>query len=76
MAGVEEAPAKVQEAHAKQEDIMIAHGHIDTGPPPAVRTVEDEQLDTQRSGAGFLSFMLFPLISIAAIAFAAYELVR
>lgn len=57
---------------------MIAHANIDTGPPPAdgTATFDETMLDRQRGGGGFLSFMLFPLISIAAIAFAAFELVR
>jgi hypothetical protein len=56
---------------------MIAQGHIDTGPPPSQTLgYEDTVLDRQRGGGGFLSFLLFPLISIAAIAFAAVELVK
>ena len=56
---------------------MIAQGNIERGPPPAETGAYDaEMLDRQRSGGGFLGIMLFPLISIAAIAFAAYELMR
>jgi hypothetical protein len=57
---------------------MIAHGKIETGPPivDTAGSYDDPLLETQRSGSGFLSFMLFPLIALAAIAFAAYELVR
>jgi len=57
---------------------MITNGHVETGPPTADKALklERQMLDTQRSSAGFLSFMLFPLIAIAAIAFVAYELVR
>lgn len=50
---------------------MIAQ-NIDTRPPPA----EAADYDRQRGGGGFLSFMLFPMISIVAIAYAAFELVR
>lgn len=61
----------------KQEDIMIAQGNIERGPPAADTVVfEDPFIERQRSGAGFLSFLLFPMISIAAIAFAAVELIR
>jgi hypothetical protein len=56
---------------------MIAQGNIERGPPPADTTAfDDSLLNRQRGGGGFLSFMLFPMISIAAIAFAAFELVR
>jgi hypothetical protein len=55
---------------------MIAHGNINAGPPPADNTFYDETLDRQRGGGGFLSFLLFPVISIAAIAFAAVELMH
>lgn len=56
---------------------MIAHGNINTGPPPAEAAgYDDTMFDRQRGGGGFLSFLLFPLISLAAIAFAAFELVR
>jgi hypothetical protein len=56
---------------------MIAQGNIDRG-PPAVETAvfEDPFTERQRGGGGFLSFLLFPMISIAAIAFAAIELIR
>jgi hypothetical protein len=55
---------------------MIARGNIDAGSTPADFSAYDETLDRQRGGGGFLSFLLFPMISIAAIAFAAFELVR
>jgi len=55
---------------------MIARGNIDTGPPTQTMGYDDAVLDRQRGGGGFLSFLLFPMISIAAIAFAAFELMR
>jgi hypothetical protein len=57
---------------------MIAQGNVDTGPPTAdaISAFDEALLDRQRSGAGILTFMLFPMISIAAIAFAAFELIR
>ena len=38
--------------------------------------IDNRQLETQRSGGGFLSLMMFPLIALAALAFAAAELVK
>jgi hypothetical protein len=55
---------------------MIAHGNINTVPPQAEMSVYDDTLDRQRGGGGFLSFLLFPMISIVAIAYAAFELMR
>jgi hypothetical protein len=56
---------------------MVADGTTETGPPMADTTkmLDNPMDETQRSGGGFLGLMLFPLIAIAAIAFAAYELV-
>ena len=57
---------------------MIAQGNIERGPPSADTSTsfDEAMLDRQRGGGGFMSFMLFPMISIAAIAFAAFELIR
>ena len=57
---------------------MIAQGNIERGPPSADTSTsfDEAMLDRQRGGGGFMSFMLFPIISIAAIAFAAFELLR
>lgn len=38
--------------------------------------VDDRQLETQRSGGGFLALLMFPLIAFAALAFAAAELAK
>ena len=54
---------------------MIAQ-NIDTRRPPAEAAVDDADDDRQRGGSGFMSFMLFPMISIVAIVYAAFELVR
>lgn len=37
---------------------------------------DDGQFRTQRSGGGFLTLLMFPLIALAALAFAAYELAK
>lgn len=56
---------------------MVAQGNIDTGPPTADGVVfEDPFAERQRGGRGFLSFLIFPMISLAAIVFAAVELIR
>jgi len=44
--------------------------------PPTETASYDADYDRQRGGGGFMSFMLFPMISIIAIAYAAFELVR
>jgi hypothetical protein len=65
------------EARSARRKVMTARADINTGPPPAQTLgYDDDLLDRQRGGGGFLSFMLFPLISIAAIAFAAFELMH
>ena len=38
--------------------------------------IDDRQFETQRSGGGFLTLLMFPLIALAALAFAASELAR
>ena len=38
--------------------------------------IDDRQLETQRSGGGFLTLLMFPLIALAALAFAASELAK
>jgi len=38
--------------------------------------IDDRQFETQRSGGGFLTLLMFPLIALAALAFAAAELAK
>ena len=38
--------------------------------------IDDHQLNTQRSGGGFLTLLLYPLIAFSALAFAAAELAK
>lgn len=38
--------------------------------------IDDGQLETQRTGGGFLTLLMFPLIALAALAFAAAELAK
>lgn len=38
--------------------------------------VDDRQLETQRSGGGFLTLLMFPLIALTALLFAASELAK
>lgn len=38
--------------------------------------IDDRQLETQRSGGGFLTLLMFPLIALAALVFAASELAK
>lgn len=38
--------------------------------------IDDGQFQSQRSGGGFLSLLMFPLITFAALAFAAAELAK
>lgn len=38
--------------------------------------IDDSQFQTQRSGSGFLTLLMFPLIALAALAFAAAELAK
>ena len=38
--------------------------------------VDERQFETQRSGGGFLTLLMFPLIALAALAFAASELAK
>jgi hypothetical protein len=38
--------------------------------------IDDRQLEVQRSGGGFLTLLLFPLIAFAALVFAAAELAK
>lgn len=38
--------------------------------------IDDRQLETQRSGGGFLTLLMFPLIALAALPFAAAELAK
>jgi hypothetical protein len=38
--------------------------------------IDDSQFHTQRSGGGFLTLLMFPLIAFAALAYAAAELAK
>lgn len=38
--------------------------------------IDENQFRTQRSGGGFLTLLMFPLIAFAALAFAAVELAK
>lgn len=38
--------------------------------------IDERQFATQRSGSGFLTLLMFPLIALAALAFAASELAK
>jgi hypothetical protein len=38
--------------------------------------IDDSQLNIQRSGRGFLTLLLYPLIAFSALAFAAAELAK
>ncbi|MBL0375535.1 hypothetical protein JJB09_26405 [Rhizobium sp. KVB221] len=55
---------------------MTIHAKLDPTSQPVeyAETYDDPVLDRQRGGYGVLSNVLFPLISIAAVLFAAYEL--
>jgi hypothetical protein len=62
---------------ATQEEVMAS---ITKAPPGSViidttGMGEDRMLDAQRSGFGVLSFLMFPMIAIAAIVIALYELI-
>lgn len=54
---------------------MITHSKTEMVPgPDGWAGIDDRQFEMQRSGGGFLSLMMFPMIALAALAFAAYEL--
>ena len=56
---------------------MITQSKTDTfAGPDGWAGVDDRQLDAQRSGGGFLTLLMFPLIAFAALAFAAAELAK
>ena len=44
--------------------------------PDGWADIDDRQFETQRSGGGFLTLLMFPLIALAALAFAASELAK
>ena len=44
--------------------------------PDSWAGVDDRQYGMQRSGGGFLTLLMFPLIALAALAFAAAELAK
>lgn len=44
--------------------------------PDAWAGIDERQFETQRSGGGFLPLLMFPLIALAALAFAAAELAK
>lgn len=48
---------------------------ITTGPDGWVG-MDEAHLQAQRSGGGFLTLLMFPLIALAALAFAAAELAK
>ncbi|MDH6267173.1 hypothetical protein M2360_002570 [Rhizobium sp. SG_E_25_P2] len=54
---------------------MAGASKIRPGPvyPDSTGMGEDRMLDAQRSGSGFLSFFLFPLIAVIAIVAALYQ---
>ena len=54
-------------AHSKTE--MMAR-------PDGWAGIDDGQFKTQRNGGGFLTLLMFPLIALAALAFAAAELAK
>lgn len=47
-----------------------------TAGPDGWAGVDDGQFKTQRNGGGFLTLLMFPLIALAALAFAAAELAK
>jgi hypothetical protein len=51
-----------------KSDVMVG--------PDGWAGIDDRQFETQRSGGGFLTLLMFPLIALAALAFAAAELAR
>jgi hypothetical protein len=55
--------------------IMASVSKIRPGPvhPDTTGMGEDRMLDAQRSGFGFISYLLFPLIAVIAFAAALYQ---
>jgi hypothetical protein len=47
-----------------------------TAGPEGWMGIDDRDLNTQRGGGGFLTLMLYPLIALSALAFAAAELAK
>lgn len=47
-----------------------------TGRPDGWVGIDDSDLHTQRSNGGFVTLLLFPLIALTALVFAAGELAR
>ena len=52
---------------SKTENTVAAEGWVG---------IDDSQFRAQRSGGGFLTLLMFPLIAIAALAYAAAELAK
>ncbi len=52
---------------SKTENTVAAEGWVG---------IDDRQFQAQRSGGGFLTLLMFPLIAIAALAYAAAELAK
>jgi hypothetical protein len=60
-----------------EEETMITRSKSDTvATPDGWAGVDDRQLETQRSGGGFLTLLMFPLIALTALLFAASELAK
>jgi hypothetical protein len=60
-----------------EEETMNTQSKTEMMPgPDGWAGIDNRQLETQRSGGGFLSLMMFPLIALAALAFAAAELAK
>jgi hypothetical protein len=60
-----------------EEETMNTHAKNEMmAGPDGWAGIEDRQLETQRSGGGFLTLLMFPLIALAALAFAAAELAK
>ncbi|MBX9458809.1 MAG: hypothetical protein KL863_23755 [Rhizobium sp.] len=56
---------------------MITQSKTETiAGPEGWAGIDDRQLETQRSGGGFLTLLMFPLIALAALAYAAAELAK
>lgn len=55
---------------------MAGASKVGPGPaayPDTTGMGEDRMLDAQRSGFGFISYLLFPLIAVVAMAVALYQ---
>lgn len=60
-----------------EEESMNTQSKSDMMPgPDGWAGIDDRQFATQRSGGGILTLLMFPLIALAALAFAAAELAK